>query len=227
MRNHLCPTVATALLFTAMNLISPRSPDAANCTNSAEATPSSAWRTITPPKEDVEIVYSGPYGWVGLNHIYAIQQALKNRKRGLIPWMMPQVITVFPFARALQAPATRTPVFYVDHSDTAAHLADPGSREIHLAYLRLRGKDRELAATSGASVFNFRPGLSAHVEIPLRVTALSDTVFTIQPEQSLRDGEYIIVLGPVAASGFEFEINCLGKSGAPVPRIDAESGKVK
>jgi hypothetical protein len=61
MRNHFCPTVPTALLFTAMNLISPPSPGAPDYTNSAEATLSSAWRTIAPPKENVEIVYSGGF----------------------------------------------------------------------------------------------------------------------------------------------------------------------
>jgi hypothetical protein len=139
----------------------------------------------------------------------------------LIPWMTPEIITVFPFAHALQAPASREPVFYVDHSDTAAHLADTGPQEIHLVHLRLSGKDRELATTSGGSVFNFRPGFSS-LEIPLRVTPLSDTVFTIQPKESLADGEYLIVLGPVAASGFEFEINCLGQSGTPVPHINID-----
>ncbi len=223
---RLCLTAPAALLFAAVSLISDLPLGASNCTNTAEATSTSAWRTITPPKEDVEVVYTAPIGWVGLNHIYAIRQALKHRKRGLIPWMMPQIVTVFPFAHALQAPANRAPVFYVDHTDTAAHIADISPREIHLVRLRLSGKDRELAATSGASVFNLHPGLSSE-EIPLRVTALSDTVFTIQPNRTLADGQYMIVLGPVAASGFEFEISCLGESGAPIPHIDVESRKAK
>jgi hypothetical protein len=223
---RLCLAAPAALLFAVVSLISDLPLRASACMNPVEATSTSAWRTITPPKEDVEVVYNAPNGWVGLNHIYAIGQVLKHRKRGLIPWMMPQMITVFPFARALQTPANRSPVFYVDHTDTAAHIADISPREIHLVRLRLSGKDRELAATSGASVFNLHPGFSSE-EIPLRVTALSDTVFTIQPDRTLADGEYMIVLGPVAASGFEFEISCLGESGAPIPHIDVESRKAK
>ena len=223
---RLCLTAPAALLFAAITLISDLPLGASNCTNTVEATSTSAWRTITPPKDDVEVVYSAPNGWVGLNHIYAIRQVLKHRKRVLIPWMMPQIATVFPFAHALQAPGNSAPVFYVDHTDTAAHIADTSHRETHLLRLRLSGKDRELAATSGASVFNLHPGFSS-VEIPLRVTALSGSVFAIQPEQSLADGEYMIVLGPVAASGFEFEISCVGDRGAPIPHIDVESRKAK
>jgi hypothetical protein len=219
-------TAPAALLFAAVSLILDLPLGASACMNPVEATSTSAWRTITPPKEDVEVVYNAPNGWVGLNHIYAVRQVLKHRKRSLIPWMMPQIITVFPFAHALQTPANRTPMFYVDHTDTAAHIADISPREIHLARLRLSGKDRELAATSGGSVFNLYPGLSSE-EIPLRVTVLSDTVFAIQPDRTLADGEYMIVLGPVAASGFEFEIGCLVEGGAPIPHIDVESRKAK
>jgi hypothetical protein len=224
MRMRLCQTARAALFLATIGLNLPLG--ASNCMNTVEATSTSAWRTITPPKEDVEVVYVAPTGWVGLNHIYAMRQVLKHKKRDLIPWMMPQIITVFPFAHALQAPANRVPVFYVDHTDTAAHIADISPREIHLVRLRLSAKERELAATSGASVFNFHTGLTS-LEIPLRVTTLSNTVFTIQPEQSLVDGEYMIVLGPVAASGFEFEISCLGESSARVPHIDVESRKAK
>ncbi|MGC2404322.1 MAG: hypothetical protein WA510_31300 [Acidobacteriaceae bacterium] len=194
---------------------------AQNCNNPVAAVPTSAWATITPPREDVEVVYVAPIGWVGLNHIYATQQSLTHRKRSFIPWMMPQITTVFPFAHALESPANRRPLFYVDHSDAAAHIADLGPHEVHLVHLRPRGKGRELQATSGASVFTFDPGFSSHTELPFKLSTLSNTVFTIQPERELEDGEYIIVFGPVAAGGFEFGINCLRGLPSPMPHIDA------
>jgi hypothetical protein len=217
MRMHLYP--AALLLGTLLSYPL----GALDCTNPVSAVPTSEWRTITPPKEDVEVVYVAPIGWVGLNHIYATHQILTHRKRSLIPWMMPQIVTVFPFTHALEAPANRRPLFYVDHSDTAAHIADLSPHEVHLVHLRPRGKVRELEVTSGASAFNFVPGFSSHLEMPLKVNALSDTVFTIQPEQQLADGEYMIVFGPIAAGGFEFEINCLRNLRPPMPHIDAES----
>jgi hypothetical protein len=224
LRNRLSSPLAAALWLTSTVAIVPLPLGAANCMNSAEATPTSAWRTITAPKEDVEVVYVAATGWVGLNHIYAKQQILKNKRRILIPWVMPQITTVFPFAHALQAPANRRPLFYVDHSDTAPHLADTGPQEIHLVHLRSSGRDRELAATSGAYAFHFHTGLSS-VEIPLKVTPLSDAVFTIQPERSLADGEYLIVLGPVASGGFEFEMSCLQEVTVRMPHIEAQSEK--
>ena len=66
---RLCLTAPAALLFAAITLISDLPLGASNCTNTVEATSTSAWRTITPPKEDVEVVYSAPNGWVGLKYI--------------------------------------------------------------------------------------------------------------------------------------------------------------
>ncbi len=227
MRVRLRQTVPLVLGLGAVALILHLPGSASNCTNPVAAMPTSDWRTITPPKDDVEVTYSTPHGWVGLNHIYATHQALRHKRRSLIPWMMPQVVTVFPFSHALEAPENRVPLFYVDHSDTAAHIADLSNHEIHLARFITRGKERELTATSGASVFNFDPGFSPHLEIPLNVSALSNDILTIQPERPLADGEYIIVVGPVAASGFEFEINCSREGGNSLLRIDAESPKQK
>jgi hypothetical protein len=139
---------------------------------------------------------------------------------------MPQIKTVFPFAHALQTPANMRPVFYVDHSDTAPHLADTGRHEIHLVRLRSRGNDRELDETSGAYAFHFHAGFSS-MEIPLKVTLLSDAVFTVQPERDLADGEYLIVLGPVAAGGFEFKTSCLQDATVGMPHIEAQSGKAR
>jgi hypothetical protein len=218
-----CSTITTVVLSGAMHL----SLMAANCTNPVTAVPTTAWHTITPPREEVEVVYDAPVGWVGLNHIYAANQMLKHRRRSFIPWMMPQVFTVFPFSHALEAPLNRSPLFYVDHSDTAAHIADLSAHEVHLVRLRSSGKDRELAATTGGSVFSFDAGFSSRREIPLRVTGLSNTVFTIQPQQPLADGEYIIVFGPVADSGFEFGIHCLREDAPTMPQINAEAQKQK
>jgi hypothetical protein len=213
---------SAALLLGALSLIVYIPLYAADCTNPVSAVATSAWRSITPPKEDVEVVYVSPFGWVGPNHIYAARQALTHRKRGFIPWMMPQINTIFPFSHALQAPANGMPLFYVDHLDTAAYVNDSGVRAIHLVRLKSTGKDRALEATSGASIFHFTPGFSSRSVIPSKVNILSNTVFTIQPEHRLPDGEYLIVLGPVASNGFEFRISCLLPDAPTMPRISAQ-----
>jgi hypothetical protein len=53
-------------------------------------------------------------------------------------------------------------------------------------------------------------GFTAREEIPLKFHLLSDTVYTIQPERPLDDGEYLVIFGPSAPSGFEFQIACSG-----------------
>jgi hypothetical protein len=213
---------SATLLFGALSLLSNTALCSSTCANSVSAVATSAWPSITPPKEDVEVVYASPSGWVGLNHIYASRQALTHKRRGFIPWLMPQINTVFPFTHALEAPANEMPLFYVDHLVTAAYLSDFSARGIHLLRLKSLEKERELEATSGVSVFGFAPGFSSRSVIPSKINMLSNTVLTIQPERQLPDGEYLIVLGPVASNGFEFQINCLQAQKSTIPRINAE-----
>jgi hypothetical protein len=213
-------TVIGTVSLGAMSLLLPWAVAAENCSNPIEALPSSTWQTITPPKSDVEVVYLGRIGWVGLNHIDAIQQALTHRKRSLLPWVMPQIVTVFPFSRALEAPANSAPVFYVNHSETAAHIADLSSGEIHLLRFTPRGKVREIEVTTGASVFDFKTGFPSHREIPVSVNSLSNSIFSIRPKERLTDGEYMIVFGQVAAGGFEFGVHCMEKSAPAKVRVE-------
>ena len=152
-----CSTITTVVLSGAMHL----SLMAANCTNPVTAVPTTAWQTITPPREEVEVVYDAPVGWVGLNHIYAANQVLKHRRRSFIPWMMPQVFTVFPFSHALEAPQNRSPMFYVDHSDTAAHIADLSAHEVHL--VRPFTVSPRAAFASSPATRRSRSGVSAPI----------------------------------------------------------------
>lgn len=192
------------------------------CSNPAAAVATSAWPSITAPKEDTEVVYSSPFGWVGLNHIYASRQALTHKRRRFIPFLMPQVNSIFPFTHALEAPANGRPLFYVDHVATAPYLNDASASELHLLRLQPLANERRLETTAGASAFSFAPVYSPHALIPAKITILSNAVLTLQPEHPLADGEYLIVVGPVASNGFEFRINCLRPENAVMPRINAE-----
>jgi hypothetical protein len=211
-----------ALLLAALSLVPERALCDAGCANPVDAIANPAWLSIAPPKEDVGVVYASPSGWIGLNHIYASRQVLTHKRRALLPYLMPRINAVFQFTHALEAPRNEKPLFYVDHSVAAAYLTDAESREIHLLRLSPSGKDRVLETTSGASVFSFAPGFSARSLVPLKINILSNTVLTIQPERRLPDGEYLIVLGPVASNGFEFEIDCLQPRRSNMPRIDAD-----
>ena len=197
------------LLLWALSVAANADLSASSCASPDSAVASSTWSSITSPKESVAVVYASPSGWVGLNRIYANRQAITHRRRSFIPWMMPQVNAIFAFTHALQSPANELPLFYVDHLDTAAYLNGDEAREIHLLRLKSVGNERELETTSGASVFNFAPTFSAHSVIPLKVDVLSNSILAIQPGRQLPDGQYLIVIGPVASNGFEFQINCL------------------
>jgi len=169
------------------------------------------WSQIPPPRNGVTVTYCDDATvWVGLNHAYVDSQSLTHRWRSLIPWMSSSIVSVFPFSSALQSPATRTPLFYVSHIAAALDASEPDAKWVHLVRADAKHNSREVQITSGWSVFNFHPGFTAREEIPLKFHVLSDTVYTIQPERPLDDGEYLVIFGPSALSGFEFQIECAG-----------------
>ncbi len=170
-----------------------------------------AWGQIPPPSGGITVAFfDDPTVWVGLNHVYADSQKLTHRWRSFVPWMSPGIVSVFPFARAIQSPASRMPIFYVGHTAAALDASQPDAQRVHLVRATTTGNAREVQTTSGWSSFSFHPGFTAREEIPLKFQVLSGAVYTIQPERPLENGEYLVIFGPSALSGFEFQIECPG-----------------
>jgi hypothetical protein len=180
-----------------------------NCKTQSDPVPGLIWGQIPPPRDGVTVAYyDDATVWVGLNHTYAASQNLTHGWRRFIPWMSSSIISVFPFGRALQSPATRMPLFYVNHTAAAINASELDARSVHLVQADTKHNARLVQVTSGWSVFSFHPGFTAREEIPLRFRVLSGAVYTIQPERALDDGQYLVIFGPSALSGFEFQIAC-------------------
>jgi hypothetical protein len=174
------------------------------------------WEQIPLPRDGVTVTYYDGHSWVGLNRTYADSQSLTHHWRGFIPWMSSGIVSVFKFGGAYQSPASRRPLFYVSHTAAAIDAAEPNARWVHMVRADRLHNARSVQITSGWSVFNFRPGFPARKLIPLKFDVLSGSVYSIQPERALDDGEYIVVFGTSALSGFEFEIGCSGRLMGPI-----------
>jgi hypothetical protein len=182
-----------------------------SCKMQSDQVSAAIWGQIPPPREGVTVTYyDDAVVWVGLNHTYADSQSLTHRWRSFIPWMSSSIVSVFPFSSALQSPATRMPLFYVSHTAAAIEASEPDARWVHLVQADAKHNARSVQVTSGRSVFSFHPGFTAREEIPIRFHVLSGAVYTIQPERPLDNGEYLVIFGPSALSGFEFQIACSG-----------------
>jgi hypothetical protein len=170
----------------------------------------STWGAIPPPSGDMIVgFYKDPTAMIGLNHVYAESEKLTHRWRSFVPWMSSEIVSVFPFNNAIESVPSRTPVLYVGH--VAAWVsAEPNARWVHLVRAETKNNSRVVQITSGWSTFSFHPGLPRRDVIPLKFHVLSDTIYTIQPERPLENGEYLVVFGPSAQSGFEFQIACSG-----------------
>jgi hypothetical protein len=169
------------------------------------------WGQIPPPPGGITVAfYDAAAGFVGLNHVYADSQHLTHRWRSFIPWMSSGIVSVFPFSKALQSPASRMPLFYVSHTAAALDASEPDAQTVHLVRAASKHNARVVQITSGWSVFSFHPGFTAREEIPLGFHVLSSAVYTIQPARPLDSGEYLVIFGPSAPSGFEFQIACPG-----------------
>lgn len=169
------------------------------------------WGQIPPPRGGIVVAFYGDTaGFVGLNHAYVASQTLTHRWRSFVPWMSPDIVSVFPFGSAIQSPASRMPLFYVSHIAAALDASQPDAQRVHLVRADTRHNERVVQVTSGRSAFSFHPGFTPRQLIPLRYQVLSSAVYTIQPERPLDNGEYLVIFGPSALSGFEFQIACSG-----------------
>lgn len=200
------------LLFVGLVSLIPQLPaQDRSCKMQSDRASAAVWGHIPPPPGGITVAfYDNAEGFVGLNHLYAHTQNLTHRWRSFIPWMSSDIVSIFPFSRAVQSPACRIPLFYVSHTAAALDASEPDAQRVHLVRAATKHNARVVQITSGWSAFSFHPGFTAHEEIPLKFHILSDNVYTIQPEKPLDDGEYLVVFGPSALSAFEFQIACSG-----------------
>jgi hypothetical protein len=208
-----CRCRGILLLVVLVSLLAQLHAEDGGCKTQSVPVSGSILGQIPPPRDGVTVTYyDDATVWVGLNHAYADSQSLTHRWRSFIPWMSSSIVSVFPFSSALQSPATRMPLFYVSHIAAALDASEPGAKWVHLVRADTKHNARVVQITSGWSAFSFHPGFTAREDIPLRFHVLSSAVYTIQPERPLDNGEYFVIFGPSALSGFEFQIAC---SGAP------------
>jgi hypothetical protein len=200
------------LLFVGLVSLVPQLPaQDRSCKMQSDQVAAAIWGQISPPPGGVTVAfYDDAASFVGLNHVYAHSQNLTYRWRSFIPWMSSGIVSVFPFSRAIQSPASRMPLFYVSHTAAALDASEPDAQSVHLVRAATRRNARVVQITSGWSAFSFHPGFTAREEIPLRFHVLSSAVYTIQPERPLENGEYLVIFGPSAGSGFEFQTACSG-----------------
>jgi hypothetical protein len=124
--------------------------------------------------------------------------------------MSSDIVSVFPFSEAIQSVPSRTPLFYVGHNAAWVSASEHSSQWVHLVRADTKHNSRVVQITTGWSAFSFHPGFATREEIPLKFHVVSENVFTIQPEVPLENGQYLVIFGPSALSGFEFQIACSG-----------------
>jgi hypothetical protein len=194
-----------------VSLVSQLPAQDSGCKMQSDQASASTWGGISAPPGDMIVAfYENATVMVGLNHVYADSEKLTHRWRSFIPWMSSGIVSVFPFSKAIQSLPSRTPLFYVGHVAAWLCATEPDARWVHLVRADTMHNSRVVQITSGWSAFSFHPGFTAREEIPLKFHLLSDTVYTIQPERPLDNGEYLVIFGPSALSGFEFQIACSG-----------------
>jgi hypothetical protein len=149
-----------------------------SCKTQSDPVSATVWGQIPPPPGGVTVAfYDDPAVWVGLNHAYAESQNLTHRWRSFVPWISSSIVSVFPFSRAIQSPASRRPLLYVSHTAAALDASKPDAQWVHLVRATTKQNTRVVQITSGWSAFNFHPGLPAREEIPLRFHVLSSAVY--------------------------------------------------
>lgn len=180
-----------------------------SCQSSRDAAEITSLQSFPPVRSGSIAAYSSPHGWIALNRTTAIAEKAHYRLRGLIPWLAPSITLVFPFRDAFQDPHNVKPVFYIRWAETFALPESVGSiPEVRLVKLQKGLTERELRATSGVYSFTWRFHVPAKDSIPVTRKLLDSNTLEICPGVTLGDGEYLILIGRVTVSGFEFAIRC-------------------
>ena len=199
------------LLFVGLAALVPQLPaQETSCKMQSDQVSAAVWGQIIPPPGGIAVAfYDDAASFVGLNHVYADSQNLTHRWRSFIPWTCRRALSAFSFRQSDSISGQCAfPLFYVSHTTAALDASEPDAQRVHLVRAATKQDTRRVQITSGWSAFTFHPGFTAREEIPLRFHVLSSAVYTIQPEKPLDDGEYLVIFGPSAPSGFEFQIAC-------------------
>jgi hypothetical protein len=122
------------LLFVGLMSLIPQLPaQDRSCKMQSDRASAAVWGQFPPPSGGITVAfYDDAAGFVGLNHVYAHSQHLTHRWRSFIPWMSSGIVSVFPFGRAIQSPASRMPLFYVSHTAAALDGSEPDAQRVHL-----------------------------------------------------------------------------------------------
>ena len=96
-------------------------------------------------------------------------------------------------------------MFYFKQSPQMMNIAGHSERDVVLVRFEKKKDHRELQSTSGATAFTFKAGFSREKTPDIVVKRVSESVFTVTPEQDLPPGEYLLTFG-LGSSGFDFGI---------------------
>lgn len=122
-----------------------------------------------------------------------------------VPGLTPQMVFTFRGAEAPVQIQEPRPVFYFKQSPYMVNVPGRSERDIVLVRFDRKKDHRELQMTSGGSMFNFKAGFSKEKTPDIFVNRISESVFTVMPQQDLPPGEYLLTFG-LGASGFDFGI---------------------
>jgi hypothetical protein len=127
-----------------------------------------------------------------------------------VPGLTPHMVFTFRGAEAPLQIGEKRPTFYFKQSPYMTNVPGHSERDIVLVRFDKKKDHRELQMTSGASVFTFKAGFSKEKTPDIVVNRISESVFTITPQQDLAPGEYLLTFG-LGASGFDFGITVVQK----------------
>ena len=181
------------------------------CHHPAEALVSTDWQSIKPSHFPVEVMFSSPEGWNGVDRVFGTGEHLQARWRSAIPFLVPTMVQSFEGSNTYSPIHNSTPVFYLHATEIASFLPPFDADKVRLLRLTVRHDHRELPVSKGITKFTFAAGSPSHFLVPVGVRRLSQTMMEIKPRDQLAPGQYLIAIGNQENEGFEFEINCTPK----------------
>jgi hypothetical protein len=199
------------VVFVVLGLCCPILAQDDRCNRPTEALASTDWKSIKLPHFPVEVMFSNPDGWVGVDRVFGTGERLQARWRSAFPFFVPTMVQSFEGRNTSTPIYNSSPVFYLHATEIASFFPSFDADKVRLLHLKVRHDHREVPVSKGITQFTFAAGTPNRLLAPVSVRRLSQTLMELKPRDRLSSGQYLIVIGNQENEGFEFEISRGGK----------------
>jgi len=134
-------------------------------------------------------------GWMKLDPVVPFGAGPRHVARMFVPTGFPQIVLTFRDPVAPLELTEAKPIFYVRQATDTEEVPGRTPRDLMIVSFDRKKDHRELAISSGGSIFTLKAGLDPKHIVSVAIEKIEPGLFSISPKAGLLAGEYLITYG--------------------------------